>query len=125
MSHWAEIDADGVVLRVVVGNNEETDEGYNTIVTNLGGTWVKTSYNTVKGKHLLCGTPFRGNYASEGSVYIHDIDMFLPPKPFPSWIPNPEHFIWKAPTPKPDSGMWMWDETIKNWVEGESGPIVQ
>jgi hypothetical protein len=125
MSHWAEIDNDGIVLRVIVGDNSEPDEGYRIITENLGGTWIKTSYNTIKGVHTLGGTPFRGNYASPGYVYVSDIDMFLPQKPFPSWVPDSKNFIWKAPVEKPDSGMWMWDESVRNWVEGESGPIVQ
>ena len=44
MSHWAEIDENNIVLRVLVGNNSEPDEG-EAFMNLLGGTWVKTSYN--------------------------------------------------------------------------------
>ena len=46
MAHWAEIDENNTVLRVTVGSNDDSDEGYQWLIDNLGGTWVKTSYNT-------------------------------------------------------------------------------
>lgn len=128
MAHWAEIDENGIVLRVTVGSNDDPDEGYQWLIDNLGGTWIKTSYNTYKGVHSLGGTPLRGNYAGPGFHYIKDLDIFLPPKPFAnedpdkifnSWVPYPEKFIWKPPIPKPDSGLWKWDEDTGGWVEGE------
>ena len=48
--------------------------------------WKKTSYNTSGGKHLKNGTPFRGNYAGIGMIYDEDNDMFLPKKPYASWV---------------------------------------
>jgi hypothetical protein len=70
MSHWAEIDQTGLVLRVLVGDNNEPDEGQ-AFMESLGGTWVKTSYN---GK-------IRKNYAGIGYTYDADRDAFIPPKP--------------------------------------------
>lgn len=32
MSHWAELDANNIVLRVLVGSNEEPDEGYGWLI---------------------------------------------------------------------------------------------
>ena len=69
MSHWAEIDENNIVLRVLVGDNNEPDEG-EAFMNSLGGTWVKTSYN---------GT-IRKNYAGVGYSYRSDIDAFVPPK---------------------------------------------
>jgi hypothetical protein len=70
MSHWAEIDQTGLVLRVLVGDNNEPDEGQ-AFMESLGGTWVKTSYN---GK-------IRKNYAGIGYTYDANRDAFIPPKP--------------------------------------------
>jgi hypothetical protein len=70
MSHWAEIDDKGLVLRVLVGDNNEPDEGQ-AFMESLGGTWVKTSYN---------GT-IRKNYAGAGYTYDADRDAFIAPKP--------------------------------------------
>ena len=52
ISHWAEIDENNIVTRVLVGDNNDpnNDEGYQWLIDNLGGTWVKTSYNAIAGK---------------------------------------------------------------------------
>lgn len=71
MSHWAELDSNNKVIRVTVGDNNEPDEGYQWLIDNLGGTWVKTSYN---------GT-IRKNYAGIGYTYDADRDAFIAPKP--------------------------------------------
>jgi hypothetical protein len=68
MSHWAEIDKDNKVIRVTVGNNEESDEGYSWLVDNLGGNWIKTSYNA----------KIRGNFAAKGFTYFLVEDIFMP-----------------------------------------------
>ena len=46
MAHWAELDESNKVIRVLVGDNNDRagDEGYQWLLDNLGGTWVKTSY---------------------------------------------------------------------------------
>ena len=73
MSHWAEIDNTNTVLRVLVGNNNDPagDEGYSWLVNNLGGTWIKTSYNA----------NIRKNYAGIGYIYDEVRDAFIAPKP--------------------------------------------
>jgi len=80
MAHWAEVDEDGIVLRVTVGSNDDADEGYQWLIDNLGGTWVKTSYNTYAGAHTNGGTPLRKNYAGIGYTYDSERDAFIPPK---------------------------------------------
>lgn len=69
MSHWAEIDDAGIVLRVLVGDNNEPDEG-KAFMESLGGTWVKTSYT---GK-------IRKRFAGVGFTYMGAIDAFIEPK---------------------------------------------
>ena len=70
MSHWAELNKDNVVLRVLVGSNDEPDEGYQWFVDNLGGTWVQTSYNG----------NIRKNFAGIGYTYDETRDAFIAPK---------------------------------------------
>ena len=108
MAHWAEIDDSNFVLRVTVGDNNDPDEGYQWLIDNLGGTWVKTSYN---------GT-IRKNYAGIGYTYDESRDAFIAPKPFSSWILNEATCIWEAPTPYPtDNKQYTWDEATISWVE--------
>lgn len=73
MSHFAEIDENNKVIRVLVGDNNDPagDEGYQWLIDNLGGTWIKTSYNA----------NIRYNYAGIGFTYDADADAFIAPKP--------------------------------------------
>jgi hypothetical protein len=105
MSHWAEIDENNIVLRVLVGNNSEPDEG-EAFMNSLGGTWVKTSYN---------GT-IRKNYAGVGFSYDSERDAFIAPKPYASWILDEETCIWEPPVAYPTDGiMYEWDEETTDW----------
>lgn len=97
MAHWAEIDQNNIVLRVLVGDNNDPDEGYQWLIDNLGGRWIKTSYNTREGIHTEDGTPLRFRYAGIGSIYDEQRDVFLPPKPDESYILDEETLRWKAP----------------------------
>ena len=108
MSHWAEIDENNIVLRVLVGNNSEPDEG-EAFMNSLGGTWVKTSYNAAT-------NGFRKNYAGNGYLYDSERDAFIAPKPFNSWILNEETCRWEAPVAYPTDGMmYVWDEETTDW----------
>lgn len=83
MAHWAEIDENNIVLRVLVTSNDDQngDEGYQWLIDNLGGRWIKTSYNTKQGVHTEGGTPLRKNFAGIGYFYDEQRDAFIPPKP--------------------------------------------
>jgi len=105
MAHWAELDENNIVLRVTVGDNNDPngDEGYQWLIDNLGGRWVKTSYNTLAGKHNNGGTPFRKNYAGVGFFYDEQRDAFIPPKPeFDEWELNEETYTWRMVLPTID-----------------------
>jgi hypothetical protein len=104
MAHWAEIDENNIVLRVTVGDNNEPDEGYQWLLDNLGGTWIKTSYNN----------NIRGVFAGVGFLYNPDEDIFITPQPYPSWTRNGS--FWEAPTLMPTDGqMYYWSEVDLNW----------
>lgn len=83
MAHWAEIDETNIVLRVLVTDNNDPngDEGYQWLVDNLGGRWIKTSYNTLGGVHTKGGTSLRKNFAAVGYTYDEQRDAFIPPQP--------------------------------------------
>jgi hypothetical protein len=105
MSHWAEIDENKIVLRVLVGNNNEADEG-EAFMNSLGGTWVKTSYNG----------NIRKNYAGIGMSYDEGRDAFIAPQPYASWILDEETCRWEPPVPYPTDGIvYNWDEETTDW----------
>lgn len=72
MAHWAELDENNIVLRVTVGDNNDPagDEGYQWLIDNLGGTWIKTSYNAT----------IRGKFAGIGDIYDPVEDVFKTPE---------------------------------------------
>jgi hypothetical protein len=106
MSHFAEIDLDNKVTRVLVGDNNDPtgDEGYQWLIDNLGGTWIQTSYNG----------NIRGTYAGIGYSYNAAEDIFIAPQPYPSWVRT--GLFWDAPTPMPtDGARYSWVEADLNW----------
>ena len=110
MSHWAEIDENNKVIRVLVGDNNDPagDEGYKWLIDNLGGRWIQTSYNS----------KIRYNYAGVGFTYDEENDAFIPVKPFPSWKLSKVTFTWLPPIPVPNDGKsYDWNEEILNWQE--------
>ena len=118
MAHFAEIDENGVVLRVLVVDNAQENDGQNFLANTLGlgGTWLKTSYNTTGGVHTSGGTPFRKNYAGIGYTYDSGRDAFIPPKPFASWTLNETSCLWEAPVAYPTDGeRYIWNEETTSW----------
>lgn len=119
MAHFAELDENNIVLRVIVVGNKDTSDANGVEKESIGrafcerlfgGNWVQTSYN---GK-------MRGRYAGIGYTYRADLDAFIAPKPFPSWNLNPTTTEWEAPVPMPTDGeMYTWDEAAQSWVESE------
>ena len=116
MAHFAKLDENNIVLRVVVvHNNELLDEngneseqkGIDFCVNLFGGTWIKTSYNAT----------IRKNYAGVGFAYDSTNDWFTAPQPFASWTLN-ENAQWQAPTPRPtDDKFYAWNEETLSWDE--------
>lgn len=120
MAHFAEIDSDNIVLRVLVTDDNMPNEGHDWLISNLGGNWVKTSYNTQGGQHLLGGIPLRKNFAGVGFTYDKQRDAFIPPKKFDSWILNQDTCLWEAPVPYPSDGKYyFWSEEQGDWLEVE------
>lgn len=119
MAHFAEIDENNIVIRVLVVDDRHENNGHHYLSNDcgLGGTWIKTSYNTSGGKHKHGGKPFRKNYAGVGYAYDVDRDAFIPPKPYESWILDEESCVWQAPITCPETGSYSWDEETLSWVE--------
>tara|TARA_B100001250_G_scaffold342842_1_gene311281 strand:- start:83 stop:484 length:402 start_codon:yes stop_codon:yes gene_type:complete len=117
MAHFAELDENNTVLRVlVVSNDVTTTDGVETeqdgidFLNNLfpdSGTWVQTSYN-----HNM-----RGSFAGTNWTYDPKLDIFCEPLPFPSWTHNESTGRAQAPVPFPSEGDWIWNEEEQKWDE--------
>ena len=117
MAHFAEINENNIVTRViVVHNNEITVDGQELeskgidFCEGLFGhrNWVQTSYNG----------NMRYNFAGVGYTWDKDNDAFYAPQPYPSWSLD-ENFIWQAPVPYPEDAspekIYEWDEDNLTW----------
>ena len=119
MAHYAKIDENNIVTKVLVIDEETVNSG------EFGNplSWIQTSYNTNEGQHSLGETPLRKNFAGVGMTYDKDRDAFIPIQPYPSWILDEDTCQWEAPLPYPDKkGEWPWpsyndDDPIYNWDE--------
>lgn len=125
MAHFAELDDNNIVLQVIVVNNETVENksfpesepigiafcrslyGQNTF-------WKQTSYNNT----------FRKHYAGIGYRYDVDLDAFIPPKPYPSWLLNTDTANWEPPVPYPNDGkVYSWVEATQSWILVEPQPV--
>jgi hypothetical protein len=120
MAHFAELDDNNVVLRVVVVGNTDTSDangvekeyiGKAHCEKIFGGRWIQTSYNR----------NFRKHYAGIGFTYDEQRDAFIPPKIYPSWVLDEDMLIWKAPVNRPDDDQsYDWDEASTSWIRSPS-----
>jgi hypothetical protein len=114
MAHFAKV-VDGIVIKVIVAEPEYM-ENWQDPDPQIG-EWVQTSYNTKGGVHLLGGTPMRKNYAGIGYSYDKDLDAFIEPKPYESWVLDEESCVWKAPIEHPATGVYNWNEETGSWIK--------
>tara|TARA_B100000929_G_C15490651_1_gene414322 strand:- start:1433 stop:1804 length:372 start_codon:yes stop_codon:yes gene_type:complete len=117
MAHFAELDKNNIVIRVIVVDNEvitkdgeEIEQLGIDFLTELFGhsSWVQTSYNS----------KIRKNFAGKGNTYNKDQDAFIPIQPFSSWIWNVEGGSWEAPVEPPeftDKNFYTWNEETTSW----------
>ena len=131
MSHFAEIDEDDMVIRVLKCTQDEIN---NSGLYGDPSRWIQTSYNTHGGKHYDPETgeedgetPLRKNYAGPDYYYDRTRDAFIPPIEYPSWVVNEDTCLWEAPVPEPtrdvfleadgtNNGSWYeWNEEKKTW----------
>jgi hypothetical protein len=128
MAHFCKLDENNVVTEVHVVANRDTSDangvekeyiGQAFLEKLFGGTWKQTSYNG----------NIRKNYAGIGYTYNADIDAFVPPKPYASWLLNETTAQWDAPVAMPaDAGTgeppkrYQWDETTTSWMVVEDQP---
>ena len=119
MAHFAELDANNVVLRVIVVDNKDTADANGVEKEHIGaafcerlfgGNWKQTSYNGNIRKH----------YAGAGFTYNSVRDAFIPPQPYPSWTLD-DDANWQPPVAMPTDGqMYSWDEATQAWVTNDA-----
>ncbi len=112
MAHFAELDSNNIVARVVVISDEFELDG-ETWCHNFfeGGTWVQTSYNG----------NIRKNYAGIGDTYDTTRDAFIAPQPYPYCVLDEDTCRYEEPVAYPTDGTidkrYTWNESNTSWVE--------
>jgi len=124
MAHYAQLDESNIVTQVIVVSNRDCIDENGNEVEEIGiafckkllgaeTNWKQTSYNN----------NIRVRYASIGHSYDEELDAFIPPKPFASWILNTETADWDAPVAPPQlteaeieaHSLYVWDEENGKW----------
>jgi len=124
LSHFAEINSDGIVQRVIVAEQDFIDSGAMGDASN----WIQTSYNTKGGVHYAPnsnepdgGVALRKNYAGKGYTYDKIRDAFMLAQPYASWLLDETTCKWNAPTPMPtDDKRYKWNEDTTSWLESSN-----
>lgn len=117
MAHFAQLDENNIVQQVIVIANDDCNGGGfpesesvgQEFISSMGldGIWKQTSYNS----------NFRKHYAGIGYAYDEENDVFLTPRPFPSWQLD-ENLDWQAPIQMPETGgPWIWNEELSDWED--------
>jgi hypothetical protein len=124
MAHYAFLDENNIVTEVITGIDEdELIDGQNP--ESWYGSFrnqncKRTSYHTLYNVHLQGKEPFRGNFASIGYTYDQHFDVFIPPRPFPSWKLDYKNYKWEPPISEPehtDDYFWRWSEINHEWIK--------
>ena len=98
MAHFACLDENNIVTQVIVVSNDDIKDVNGNEVEEIGvafckkllgadTNWKQTSYNN----------NFRVRYAGIGYSYNEELDAFIPPKPWPSFVLNEETADWQSP----------------------------
>lgn len=120
MAHFARIDENNIVQEVLVVPDEQQHRGneFLSVDLGLGGRWIQTSYNS----------NIRKMFAGINYSYNEELDIFLPPKPYNSWVLNTTKGEWESPIPRPEvseGDVAIWDEDNQEWRIEELPPIIQ
>jgi hypothetical protein len=127
MAHYALIDSNNIVVQVITGvdenlvqidldntevggSSEAWEQFYSSRPWFEGLTCKRTSYNR----------NIRANYAGIGYTYDPDFDVFIAPRPYPSWKLNYTTYQWEAPVAMPEEiegSFWKWSEVNLEWIK--------
>ena len=141
MAHFARV-INGLVVEVIVAEQDFI----NSLNIKSWETFVQTSYNVRGGVYYdpKTNTPHpdqtlinkeagrkRKNYAGIGFRYDEELDAFIPPQPYPSWLLNEETCLWEPPMPYPeDNKEYIWNESEQEWTytgyyDDENGKLIK
>tara|TARA_B100000315_G_scaffold95548_1_gene87735 strand:- start:161 stop:484 length:324 start_codon:yes stop_codon:yes gene_type:complete len=107
MSHFAQINNDGIVQRVIVAEQDFINSG----AVGDAFNWIQCSYNN----------NFRKQFPGIGYKWDHAHQVFVKPQPYASWTLD-ANMDWVPPVALPadaDTVSYIWDEAAQLWVAPE------
>lgn len=125
MAHFAKLDDNNTVTQVVLVGTADICDDSGNVSEEIGVSLCKNLYGGDNWKQTSEDNSIRIRFANVGHVYNQELDAFIPPKPYKSWILNNETFDWEAPTgPAPtlteaevkSRSFYRWNENTKQWV---------
>ena len=119
MAHFAQLDANSIVLNVVVVNDEDTLNADGVESEATGVSFLKEVFgSSTEWKQTSYNRSIRKNYASVGGSYDSTRDAFIDEKPFNSWVLDEATCIWEAPIERPvdNERPIHWDEETQSWI---------
>ena len=122
MAHYAFINPENIVVKVIVGVDEtETQMDNGVEVGGSAEAWeafyaAQPWHEGLTCKRTSYNNNIRKQYAGIGFTYNAEADVFVLPQPYPSWTLDSNH-DWQAPVARPEEGMWSWKEETQAWDE--------
>lgn len=116
MAHFAEIDENNIVQRVIVVSNDCMNDMNGNEREHLGQNFLENLFGAGRYIQTSYSSSFRAKFATIGDEWRADLDAFVSPKPYPSWTLNTTTCRYEAPVAIPDDGRgYMWDEDNQTW----------
>jgi hypothetical protein len=126
MAHFVQLDENNVVTQVIVVSNEDTSDSNGVEVEEIGVAFCKKLLGAdTRWKQTSYNGNFRVRYAGISYTFSEELNAFIPPIPFASWVLNEETADWESPLgPAPElteaqvesRSFYKWDEENLEWV---------
>lgn len=120
MAHFAELDQNNVVIRVLVVNDEDNSDNMGIEDESIGIAFLKKMFGSnTNWKQTSYTNSMRVRYAGVGYTYNEQLDAFIPPKLYESWVLDPNTANWVSPLGLPPEltqeqieveSHYVWDE---------------
>ena len=122
MSYFAQLDENNLVIRVIVVDDKDTSDFNGIEDESIGISFCKKLFgSSTNWKQTFLASNTRLNFASTGYIYDEELDAFIPPKPYDSWILNTQNVRWESPIGSPpeltqdqikNNSFYIWDEEV-------------
>ena len=126
MAHFCQLDENNVVLQVIVVGNDDCADTNGNELEEIGIAFCKKLFGTETNcKQTSYNNNFRVRYAGISYTYNEELDAFIPPKPFASWVLVEETADWQSPLgaaptlteeQNTSRSIYRWNEETLNWI---------